>query len=156
MIMKKAIRATVLSLLLFFQSQLQAQTEKTATMQQTVIQLHRTIMNAIKEKNGVPLHESLKNDFIFTSATAELWSKDKFINGFALNPALRFPEFEPQDQQVIINESTAVLTALVHIKIVRGAGATPEELWERTTETYVQQQGAWKLLALQATFLPRK
>ena len=68
MIMKKTIRATVLSLLLFSQSQLQAQIEKTTTMQQTVIQLHRTIMKAVKEKNGAPLHESLKNDFIFTSA----------------------------------------------------------------------------------------
>jgi hypothetical protein len=154
--MKKTIRATVLSLLFFSQSQLQAQTEKTTTMQQTVIQLHRNIMKAVKDKNGAPLHESLKNDFIFTSATADLWSKDKFINGFALNPAIRFTEFEPQDQQVIISESTAILTALVHIKMVRSAGATPEELWERTTETYVQQQGTWKLLALQATFLPRK
>jgi len=125
-------------------------------MQQTIIQLHRTIMQAVKDKNGAPLHESLKSDFMITSATAELWNKDKFINGFALNPSLQFPEFAPQDQQVIISESTAVLTALVHIKIVRSAGATPEELWERTTETYVQQQGVWKLLALQATFVPRK
>ena len=154
--MKKAIQATALSLLFFFQSQLQAQIEKTTTMQQTVIQLHRTIMKAVKDKNGILLYESLKSDFIFTSATAELWSKDKFITGFALNPSFQFPEFAPQDQQVIINDNTAVLTALVHIKIVRSAGAAPEELWERTTETYVKQQGVWKLLALQATFLPRK
>lgn len=154
--MKKVILATVLSLLLSFQSQLQAQTKTTTAMQQTVIQLHHIIMKAIKDKNGAPLNESLKNNFIFTSATAELWSKDKFINGFALNPSLQFSEFAPQDQQVIIDDNTAVLTALVHIKIVRSAGAAPEELWERTTETYVKQQSDWKLLALQATFLPRK
>jgi hypothetical protein len=153
--MKKTILTMVLSLWFFSQSQLQAQIEKTTPMQM-VIKLHRTIMKAVKDKNGAPLYESLKNDFIFTSATAELWSKDKFINGFALNPSLQFPEFEPQDQQVIINGNTAVLTALVHIKIIRNAGAAPEELWERTTETYVKQQGAWKLLALQATFLSRK
>ncbi|HEY8958885.1 nuclear transport factor 2 family protein [Chitinophaga sp.] len=154
--MKKAIPGIILSLLLLFQFQLHAQNEKTTTMQQTIIQLHRTIMEAVKNKNGAPLHESLKNDFIFTSATAELWNKDKFINGFALNPSLQFPEFAPQDQQVIINDNTAVLTALVHIKIIRGTVAAPDELWERTTETYVKEQGAWKLLALQATFLPRK
>lgn len=154
--MKKAIQTIILSLLLLFQYQLHAQNEKTIAMQQTIIQLHHTIMKAVKDKNGAPLHESLKSDFIFTSATAELWNKDKFINGFALNPSLQFPEFAPQDQQVIINDNTAVLTALVHIKIVRGAAAAPDELWERTTETYVKQQGVWKLLALQATFLPRK
>jgi hypothetical protein len=154
--MKKVILVTVLSLLLSSQSQLQAQIKTTTAMQQTVIQLHSIIMKAIKDKNGMPLHESLKNNFIFTSATAELWSKDKFINGFALNLSLQFSEFAPQDQQVIIDDNTAVLTALVHIKIVRSVGAAPEELWERTTETYVKQQGAWKLLALQATFLPRK
>ncbi|WP_343746227.1 nuclear transport factor 2 family protein [Chitinophaga sp.] len=151
--MKKAIQAIILSLLLLFQSRLHAQNEKTTAMQQTIIQLHRTIMKAVKDKDGAPLHESLKNDFIFTSATAELWDRDKFINGFALNPSLQFPEFAPQGQQVIINDNTAVLTALVHIKIVRGAAA-PQELWERTTETYVRQQGVWKLLALHATFLP--
>lgn len=154
--MKKAIQTIILSLLLLFQYQLHAQNEKTIAMQQTIIQLHNTIMKAVKDKNGAPLHESLKSDFIFTSATADLWNKDKFINGFALNPSLQFPEFAPQDQQVIINDNTAVLTALVHIKIVRGAAAAPDELWERTTETYVKQQGVWKLLALQATFLPRK
>ncbi|NML22544.1 nuclear transport factor 2 family protein [Pseudoflavitalea sp. G-6-1-2] len=153
--MKQAIPALILSLLLLSGSQLHAQNE-TTTMQQTIIQLHRSIMKAVKDKNGAPLSESLKSNFIFTSATAELWNKDKFINGFALNPALQFPEFAPQDQQVIIDENTAILTALVHIKIVRGAGAAPEELWERTTETYVRQQGEWKLLALHATFLPRK
>lgn len=154
--MKKAIPGIILSLLFLFQFQLHAQNEKTTTMQQTIIQLHRTIMEAVKNKNGAPLHESLKSDFIFTSATAELWNKDKFINGFALNPSLQFPEFAPQDQQVIINDNTAVLTALVHIKIARSAAVPPDELWERTTETYVKEQGVWKLLALQATFLPRK
>ncbi|MBO9729621.1 MAG: nuclear transport factor 2 family protein [Chitinophaga sp.] len=154
--MEKKIRAMLLPLLLLFQFQLHAQNEKTTTMQQTIIQLHRNIMKAVKDKNGAPLQESLKSDFIFTSATADLWNKDKFINGFALNPSLQFPEFAPQDQQVIMNDHAAVLTALVHIKIVRGAGAAPEELWERTTETYVKEQGGWKLLALHATFLPRK
>lgn len=154
--MKIATQAIILSLLLLFQSQLHAQNEKKTTMQQTIIQIHRTIVKAVKDKNGTPLQESLRNDFVFTSATAELWDKDTFIKGFALNPSLQFPEFAPQDQKVIIYDNTAVLTALVHIKIVRGAAATPDELWERITETYVKQEGVWKLLALHATFLPRK
>lgn len=119
-----------------------------------VLQLHKELLAAIAAKNEPFLREHIRQEFLFTSANGDLLNKEAFVKGFAMNPALKLPLFEPSEQQVIIVNEVAVVTAIVHINIIRGNNA-PEDLWERITETYIQDKGQWKLLASQATFIKR-
>ncbi|SIN75812.1 protein of unknown function [Chitinophaga niabensis] len=119
-----------------------------------VLQLHKELLAAIAAKNEPFLREHIRQEFLFTSANADVLNKEAFVKGFAMNPALKLPLFEPSGQQVIMVNETAIVTAVVHINIIRGNNA-PEELWERITETYIQDKGQWKLLASQATFIRR-
>ena len=119
-----------------------------------LLQIHKKIYAAISNKKESDLQEMLKPEFVFTSATADVWSKEKFLNGFALRPAIALPLFATSEENITIIDNTAILTALAHINIKRGDQPV-QELWERVTETYVKQLGYWKLLALQATFVQK-
>lgn len=120
-----------------------------------VLQLHKQLLAAIAGKDEAFLRENIRPEFLFTSANADVLNKEAFVKGFAMNPALKFPLFEPSDQQVILLNNVAIVTAVVHISIIRGDNP-PQELWERITETYTYDAGKWKLLASQATFIPKK
>jgi ketosteroid isomerase-like protein len=119
-----------------------------------VLQVHRKIYQAIAGKKGSDLQEMLKPEFIFTSANADVWNKEKFLNGFALHPAIALPLFVTSEENIIIIDNTAICTALAHINIKRGDQPV-QELWERVTETYINQLGMWKLLAIQATYVQK-
>lgn len=120
-----------------------------------VLDLHKQLLAAIAGKNETFLREHIRKEFLFTSANADVLNKEAFVKGFAMNPAVKFPLFEPSEQQVIMMNGAAVVTAVVHISIIRGENP-PQELWERITETYVYEEGRWQLLASQATFITKK
>ena len=124
------------------------------TGMEQVLNNHKKIYKAISGKNANDLQLMLSHGFVFTSALAEVWNKEKFVNGFALNPAIQLPLFETTEQNITIIDNTAILTALAHINIKRNDQPV-QELWERVTETYVKQQGKWTLVALQATFVQK-
>jgi hypothetical protein len=151
--MKKNMIAVVLVLATAFTH---AQTNH-KTMQpekEQLLQMHKKIYEAIGGKKGSDLQDMLKPEFTFTSANAEVWDKAKFINGFALHPAIALPLFVTSEENIIIIDNTAICTALAHINIKRGDQPV-QELWERVTETYIKQLEQWKLLAIQATYVQK-
>lgn len=119
-----------------------------------LLQDHKKIYQAITTRKESDLRDMLKPEFLFTSANADVWDKEKFIKGFAMHPAIALPLFVTSEENIIIIDNTAICTALVHINIKRGDQPV-QELWERVTETYVKQLGHWKLLAIQATFVQK-
>lgn len=149
--MKKIIiTVAILSAALF----VHAQTNTMQNEKEQVLQNHKKIYEAIAGKKGSGLQEMLKPAFIFTSANADVWNKEQFINGFALHPAISLPLFVTSEENIIIIDNTAICTALAHINIKRGDQPV-QELWERVTETYIKQLGKWKLLAIQATYVQK-
>lgn len=154
--MKKLIVLAALIVQVCNAGSLFAQKTQSRTMEQEVIATHVTMLRAIKEKDGNPLRAIIEDNLSFTSATAEVWNKARFIDGFVLNPQIGFPEFNSSERVVRLYEKTAILTALYHIRITRKPGADPEELYERVTETYIKINSKWKLMAMQATFVTKK
>ena len=150
--MKKTIIAVAILLATVF---VHAQTNQNMQPEKDqLLQIHKKIYAAIACKKGPDLQEMLKPEFIFTSANADVWNKEKFLNGFAMHPAVALPLFVTSEENIIIIDNTAILTALAHINIKRGDQPV-QELWERVTETYIKQLGQWKLLAIQATFVQK-
>ena len=119
-----------------------------------LFQNHQKIYQAIAAKKEADLQHLLKPEFVFTDAFAKLWDKSTFINGFVMHPAIGLPVFESSGENITIVDNTAILTSLAHIHIKRGDQPV-QELWEKTTETWIKQRGIWTLLALQATFVQK-
>lgn len=155
--MKRIATFILLFTLLGTAGNLQAQSTKKNTMitKEKLLQLQQQLLEAISQKKGAVLEEFIRPEFIFTAATGEAWERNKFINGFSLNPAIQLPLLTASKQQVMIVEKTAVITSLYQIHIIRGENNPQEELWELTTETWVQEGNKWRLLAMQATYAKR-
>ncbi len=135
-----------------------AQVNQTAMEQQTVLNLHTGLYKTLVNKDEPQLRNCLAEAFVFTSANADVQYKEAFIKDFAMNPQIKLPLMSTSDQKITVVNNTAVLTALIHINIIRNIQKdnTAIELWERLTETYIKQEGQWRLLALHATYVPNK
>lgn len=134
---------------------------KNATMniekeKEQVLVVHKQIFEAIANKIEAPVRNNLQEAFVFTTANADVLQKDAFIKGFVMNPAIKLPLFVSTEEQVLIVDHVAVVTAVVHINIVRANETAVRDLWERITGTYMKQGNEWKLLALQATYMQKK
>lgn len=151
--MKKTIIAVAILLATVF-VHAQSNTKNMQSEKEQVLQIHKKIYAAIANKKDTQLQEMLNAEFIFTSANADVWDKEKFLKGFVMHPAIDLPLFVTSEENIIIIDNTAICIALAHINIKRGDQPV-RELWERVTETYVKQLGQWKLLAIQATFVQK-
>lgn len=154
----KRIATIILLFSLLGAGTMQAQSIKknAMTTKEEILQLQQQLLEAISQKKAAVLEEFIRPEFIFTAATGEAWERNKFINGFSLNPAIRLPLLAASKQQVMIVEKTAVITSLYQIHIIRGENKPQEELWELTTETWVQEGSKWRILAMQATYAKRE
>ncbi|WP_159455915.1 nuclear transport factor 2 family protein [Chitinophaga eiseniae] len=123
------------------------------TSSQEIIRIHNDVYKALLEKNRDGLTTQLYGQFSFTSADAVLMDKQLFVEGFAMNPGIRFTELTSTDKKVVIAGSTAVLTAIVHITITKGDKT--QSMDERVTETYIFAEKGWVLLGMQATYVVR-
>ncbi len=114
---------------------------------QQLVNLQRGLAKATREKNDAPLKEGLHPAFVFTTAQAKVLTKEEYLKGFALNPAIKLEQFNSGEEKVTIIGNTAIVTALFHIKFEQ----QPNELLERTTATYIKSGEQWQMVALQAT-----
>ena len=119
-----------------------------------IMEIHHALNEALPLKSESVLREKLRDEFVFTSANGEKMDKETFLKSFALNPGVHISLWNTSEQHIVDIGETAVLTGVLHIKLSIGAASESNEkdLWERVTETYVNQAGTWKLLALQATY----
>jgi hypothetical protein len=131
-------------------------TMNTEKEKEQVLVVHKQIFEAIANKKEAPVRTHLQEAFVFTTANADVQQKDAFINGFVMNPAIKLPVFVSTDEQVLILDNIAIITAVVHINIIRANETVVRDLWERITGTYVKQGNEWTLLALQATYMQKK
>ncbi|QJB32688.1 nuclear transport factor 2 family protein [Chitinophaga oryzae] len=121
------------------------------TSNQEIIRIHNDIYKALLEKNRDGLTTQLHRQFSFTSADAVLMDKQLFVEGFAMNPGIRFTVLASADEKVVIAGKTAVLTAIAHITITKGDKT--QSMDERVTETYISGEKGWVLLGMQATYM---
>ena len=131
-------------------------TMNTEKEKEQVLVVHKQIFEAIANKKETPVRNNLHEAFVFTNANADVQQKDAFIKGFVMNPAIKLPVFISTDEQVLIVDNVAIVTAVVHINIIRANETIVRDLWERITGTYMKQENEWTLLALQATYMQKK
>lgn len=139
-------------------AQVQPVVSKSTPVMDQILETHKALYKALPGKSATVLESILRPEFVFTSANGDLMDRPGFLAGFALNAAVSIPLLQTSEQKIILADNTAVLTALMHIHIIRNVNTdtTLRDLWERVTETYVRQGGQWKLLSLQATYTKKE
>ena len=152
MIKKIVLISVILLVTVLINAQTKNRTMISDQEKEQVLQIHKKIFNAIAEKIEPDLRENMQDVFLFTSANADVQDKETFIKGFAMNPAIKLPLFVSSNENVIVKDNTAILTARVHINIIKG-NEPVRDVWERITGTYIKQGNEWKLMALQATYM---
>ena len=120
---------------------------------QQVLDINRELFKGTAEKTEALIRENMAEEFLFTTANADVLDKEGYIKGFALNPSIKISLLNTSDERVTISGSTAVLTGIAHI-IIATNNEAPRNLLERITGTYILAGGRWKMLALQATYIP--
>lgn len=153
MVKKIVLTGSILLTGIFMYAQNKNVTMKTEKEQ--VLLVHKQIFEAIAKKTAWPVNENLQDAFLFTSANADVQHKGAFIKDFVMNPAIKLPLLVTSDENVMVLDNTAVLTAVAHINIIRPNETVVTDLWERITGTYIKQGNEWKLLAMQATYMKR-
>jgi hypothetical protein len=156
MVMKIVLTGSILLTGIFMHAQNKNATMNAEKEKEQVLYVHKQIFEAIANKTEDPVRNHLQEAFVFTSANADVQQKDAFIKGFVMNPAIKLPLFVSTEEQVLIVNNVAIVTAVVHINIVRANETVVRDLWERITGTYMKQGNEWTLLALQATYMQKK
>lgn len=155
----KRIMITGFALLAALPGYAQSASAMNTAKQQTeeVTAVHNGLFKALQDKSETAIRQGLQETFTFISANGDLQEKEAFITGFAMNPVIQLPLLETSEEKIHIIGGTAVMTSVVHINIIRDIDKdkTPVDLWERFTETYIREEGRWRLLAMQATYMKR-
>jgi hypothetical protein len=156
MVMKIVLTGSILLTGICMYAQNKKATMNVEKEKELVLVVHKQIFEAIANKKEAPVRNNLLDAFVFTTANADVQQKDAFIKDFVMNPAIKLPVFVSTEEQVLIVEHVAIVTAVVHINIIRANETVVRDLWERITGTYIKQGNEWKLLALQATYILKK
>ncbi len=121
---------------------------------QQLLTIHQALYKALPERAEPIIQETLHPEFVFSSANGDIQAKGSFIKDFVMNASIKIQSLATSQQKLVIIDNTAILTCLMHIQIIRDVTKdnTVLELWERVTETYVQQGTTWKIVALHATY----
>jgi len=156
MIKKIVLTGAILLTGIFMYAQNKDETMKAEKEKEQVLNVHKQTFDAIANKMEALVRNNLQEAFVFTSANADVQQKDAFVKGFVMNPAIKLPLFVSTDEQVLVVDNVAIVTAVAHINIIRANESVVRDLWERITGTYIKQGNEWKLLALQATYMQKK
>ncbi|MBS0030102.1 nuclear transport factor 2 family protein [Chitinophaga sp. 22321] len=122
---------------------------------QEILDVNRQLFKGTAEKTEAMIRENIADGFLFTTANADVLDKEGYIKGFALHPSIKISLLSTSDEHVTISGSTAILIGVAHIRIAMNDEA-PRDLLERITGTYILADGHWKMLAMHATYIPKK
>jgi ketosteroid isomerase-like protein len=118
---------------------------------QMIIDLDRTRMNAMAQKDIAMLNALLSDDLVYTHSTARLDTKKSLIEAMEVGRTV-YTAVEPSDVKAQDLGTAVVLTGAARIS-VRSNGR-PNSFGVRFTDVYVNHGGQWQMVAWQSTRLP--
>lgn len=128
----------------------------TGNEEQAVLALLQRWLDAAKKGDAATLSTMLTDNYTYTHAsTGEADSRDAWLDIFRPeSPRFRtYRAYEVADVSVRLFPGTAVVAGRGHQEIIRATGEVID-LNTSFTCVWVQQEGAWRLVAWQATRLP--
>jgi ketosteroid isomerase-like protein len=119
--------------------------------EQMIIELDRTRMAAMAEKDVATLNKLLADDLVYTHSSARLDTKQSLI-GAMQSGATVYSSVEPSDVVAQDCGDAVVLTGLARISV--DSGGKPMKFDVRFTDVYAKRGGQWQMVVWQSTRLP--
>jgi ketosteroid isomerase-like protein len=117
-----------------------------------IVAMDRAWEDAITHRDVAELTRLASDDLVYTHANCIIEDKAGFIDHI-VNGKLRFLTVSYDDIAVRAHGSMALLTCALHLTTLNAAEVSGE-LHFRTTHVWISEDGAWRLLANQSTYLP--
>jgi ketosteroid isomerase-like protein len=119
---------------------------------ETILQIARDIMAAIKNKDAATLEPMLADDFIYRTHFGAEADKAEFLQSIASMP-LEILSIRADELKVNVYGETAVLTGVQHAE-ARPVEGEPEESAVAFTDVFVKRDGPWLMVLAYGVELP--
>ncbi len=123
-----------------------------ATDQETILQLERDVMNAIKTKDATTLANFVADDFVYRTHFGAESDKSEFLKSIASIP-VEIISMRGDELNVSIYGDVAVLTG-VQRAVARVPESQPEESAVAFTDVFVRRDGCWLMVLAYGVELP--
>jgi ketosteroid isomerase-like protein len=118
---------------------------------QKIIELDRTRMRAMAQKDIATLNALLSDDLVYTHSTARLDTKKSLIEAMESGKTV-YTAVEPSEVQAQDLGDAVVLTGSAQIRVV--SNGNPLSFRVRFTDVYANKNGQWQMVAWQSTRIP--
>lgn len=130
------------------------QTQQIGRAEQEVRRLERAWLDAYERRDVEAMNRIVADDFIITFPTGDMQTKAQIISSLKRSPAGGVShKFYTEGVRSRAYGDTVVLTGRVIAEWEQGGKKVREE--SRYTDTYVQQQGRWQVVASHLSNVPR-
>ena len=119
---------------------------------ESILQLERDIMTAIKGKDAPALEPLLTDDFVYRTHFGAEANKSEFLKSIASFP-VEILSIRGEELKVNIYGETAILTG-VQIAEARPPEGIPEESAVAFTDVFVRREGRWLMALAYGVELP--
>lgn len=117
----------------------------------TIIELDRTRMQAMADRDIATLQRLLADDLIYCHSNARLDTKQSLI-GNMQSGATVYSSVVPADVKAQEFGDVVVLTGTAQIRV--SSNGTPNAFGVRFTDVYARRNGNWQMVTWQSTRLP--
>jgi hypothetical protein len=115
-----------------------------------VLTAERNRFTAMIKNDIVALDRLLAPELVYTHGDARRIGKAAFLADFE-SGAFRYARIEPSEMNVSLHGEVAIVTGTAAMSIV--SNGTPADIRIRYTNVHVRRNGAWQMIAWQATRL---
>lgn len=130
----------------------QAQARRQAvTVEQTLKDLEREIIEACKNQDEVTINRLLANNFIFTDSTGQVHNKQQYI---AAMKRVKVEHYTLDEMVTRIHGDTAIVSGHWTGRAIVGGDAKEGSI--RFTDTFIKRLGRWQVIASQETQVIRQ
>ena len=127
-------------------------TDTSINGKETILQIARDIMAAIKNKDAATLEPMLADEFIYRTHFGAEAEKTEFLTSIASMP-LDILSIRGEELKVNVYGETAVVTGVQHAE-ARPVEGEPEESVVAFTNVFVRRGGSWLMVLAYGVELP--
>jgi len=127
-------------------------TNSTDNASESILQIERDIMDAIKNKNATSLAPLLADDFIYRTHFGAEMTKPEFLHSIASFP-VEILSIHGEELKVNVYGETAVITGVQRAE-ARAPEGEPEESAVAFTDVFIRLNGRWLMVLAYGVELP--
>jgi hypothetical protein len=124
---------------------------QTSAAEQAVLKAENARFEAMLKADAAALEKLLADELSYTHSNASVQDKAAFISDIKTGK-IKYLSVEPTDQKARVFGTTAVVTGGASVHVIQNGNDLTFKI--RYTDTHVNRNGSWQMVAWQSTRLP--